>query len=80
MLKHHAKDCFKINDKQNIIMLKSKKANILNSKMRKKKTKWPFLVYADFESILVPQNNEKQNTKESCTNKYQKYIACSYGY
>ena len=34
----------------------------------------------DFESILVPQDNEKQNLNESSTNKYQKHVACSYGY
>ena len=28
----------------------------------------------------MPQNNRKQNREESCTNKYQKHIACSYGY
>ena len=31
-------------------------------------------------SILVPENNEKQNLEESSANKYQKHIACSYGY
>ena len=29
---------------------------------------------------LVAENNGKQNPKESYTNKYQKHIACSYGY
>ena len=37
-------------------------------------------MYADFESILVPEGNRKQNPEESYTNKYQKYIACIYGY
>ena len=40
----------------------------------------PFTIHANFESILVPEDNEKQNPKESYTNKYQKHIACSYGY
>ena len=40
----------------------------------------PFIVYADFQSILVPINNGKQNPEESYTNKYQKHIVCSYGY
>ena len=31
-----------------------------------------FMIYADFESILVPEDNGKQNPKESYTNKYQK--------
>ena len=39
-----------------------------------------FIIYADFECILLSEDNEKQNTEESCTNKYQKHIACSYGY
>ena len=38
------------------------------------------MIYADFESILVPKDNGKQNSKQSYTNKYQKHIACSYGY
>ena len=33
-----------------------------------------------FESILVPEDNVKQNPNESYTNKYQKHVACSYGY
>ena len=41
------------------------------------------MIYADFESILVPVvpgDNRKQNPNESYTNKYQKHIAFSYGY
>ena len=38
------------------------------------------MIYADFESILVPEDNGKQNPEESYTNRYQKHIACSYGY
>ena len=40
----------------------------------------PFMIYADFESVLVPEDNEKQNPNESYTTKYQKHIGCSYGY
>ena len=39
-----------------------------------------FIIYADFESILVSENNGKLNLEESYTNKYQKHIACSYDY
>ena len=42
--------------------------------------KSPFIIYADFGSILVPENIEEQNPKESYTNKYQKKTTCSYGY
>ena len=38
------------------------------------------MIYADFESTLVPGDNGKQNSKESYTNKYQRHIACSNGY
>ena len=44
-----------------------------------RKIKPPFIIYADFYSILVPEDNGKQNLAESYTNKYQKYVACSYG-
>ena len=33
-----------------------------------------------FESILVPEKNEKQKPDESYTKKYQKHAACSYSY
>ena len=38
------------------------------------------MIYADLESILVPENNGKQNLNKSCTKKYQKQIDCSYDY
>ena len=38
------------------------------------------MIYAGFESILVPEDNVKQNPIQYDTNKYQKHVACSYGY
>ena len=38
------------------------------------------MIYADFESILVPYDNGKKNPNESYTEKYQKHVAFSYGY
>ena len=38
------------------------------------------MIYADFESILAPEDNEKQTPEECHVKKYQKYLACSYGY
>ena len=35
--------------------------------------------YANFEGVLLPQDNEKQHTGESQTNNYRKHVACSYG-
>ena len=36
------------------------------------------MVYADLESVLVPQDNSKENPKETYWIKYQKYVASSY--
>ena len=41
------------------------------------------MIYADFESIIVPEDNGKQNPNESYTNKYQKHATYHiqiYGY
>ena len=38
------------------------------------------MIYADFESILGSRDNRKQILNDSYTNKYQKHVACSYGY
>ena len=37
------------------------------------------MIYSDFKSVLVTENNEQQNSNESYTSMYQKH-ACSYGY
>ena len=78
ILKRHIKDCFKINGKQRIIMPEN--GAFIKFKNCERKMKSAFIVYADFEIILVLEDNRKQNTEESYTNKYQKYIACCYGY
>ena len=39
-----------------------------------------FKIFVDFEIILVPEDNGKQNSNESYTSQYQKRVACSYGY
>ena len=57
-----------------------KKGQYIKFKNYERKIKSPFMIYADFESILVPENNGKQSPKESYTNKYQKHIACICGY
>ena len=40
------------------------------------------MIYADFENILAPEDNWKQNRSDSYTNKYQvhaaTYITCDY--
>ena len=79
ILKCHTNDCFKLNGKQKIKMttkgeyvrFKNYERNIIKS---------PFMIYTDFENILVSENNKKQNPNKSYTKKCQKHIACSFGY
>ena len=78
ILKRHIKNCLRINDKQRIIMLKRGEYNKFKTYDRKIKS--PLIIYAGFESILVAEDNRKQNPEESYTNKYQKHVACSHGY
>ena len=77
-LKCHIKDCFKINDKQTIKM--PKKGAYIKFKDFERKIKSPFMIYVDFESILVPKDNGKQNPNESYTSQCKKHVTCSYGY
>ena len=39
-----------------------------------------FMIYVDFESILVPEDKRNQNPKETYKNIFQKHIAWTYGY
>ena len=78
ILNRHVKDCFKVNGKKTIKM--PKKGEYVKFKNFERKIKSPFMIYVDFESILVPEDNGKQNPNESYTNKYQKHAANSYGY
>ena len=73
-LKCHIKGCFNINGKETIKM--PKKGECIKFKNFGRKIKSPFIIYADFESILVPKDNWKKNANESYTNKYQKHVAC----
>ena len=67
--KCHIKDCFKINGKQTIKM--PKKGEYIKFKTFEKKKKSPFMIHADFDSILVPEEDGKQKPNESYTNNYQ---------
>ena len=58
----------KINGKQTVKILK--KSEYVKFKKFERKWKLPFIIYADFESILVPEDKGKQNPNESYTKKY----------
>ena len=57
-----------------------KKDEYVKFKNFDRKITLPYMIYVDFESILVPEDNEKQNPNESYTDKYQKHVACSCSY
>ena len=50
-----------------------KKREYVKFKNLERKIKPPFMIYADFERIFVPQDNGKQNPEESYKNKYEKW-------
>ena len=47
-----------------------KKLESIKSKNYERKIESPFIIYADFESNLVPENNRKKIQGESYTCKY----------
>ena len=55
-----------------------KKGDYFKFRNHERKIKSLFIIYGDTENALMPEDNEKQNPKESYTNKHQKYIACNY--
>ena len=77
-LKCHIKDFFEINGKNRIKM--PNKGEYVRFKIFERKIKSRFMLYTDFQNILVLKGNGKENPNEFYTNKYQKYIACSYDY
>ena len=77
-LKCHIKHNFKINGKKAITT--PKKGEYIKFINFGRKIKSPFMINADFKSILVPEYNGKQNPNENYTNKYKKHDASSYGY
>ena len=62
ILKCHVKNCFKINGNKMIKM--PKKGKYFRFKNYERKIKSPIMIYVDFESILVPEHNKKQNPDE----------------
>ena len=59
------------------------KSEYVRFKNYERKIKSPFVIYADFESILrfwESKDHWKENPDESYTNKYKKHVACSHGY
>ena len=61
ILKSHIKDCFKINGKQRFIM--SKKGEYVKFRNYERKIESLFMIHADFEIILVLEDNKSKIQK-----------------
>ena len=61
-VKCHMNDSFKINAKQRVEM--SKNGEYVKFKNYKREIKLPQMIYADFDIIVVPEYNRKQNPGE----------------
>ena len=75
--KHFSNGCFNFKEKVELPSEKDSKEYVQFNSCQKMLKK-PFVIYADFESILEPIHycaNEKENTF-----KYQKHTACGYAY
>ena len=51
----------------------TKKSEYVKFKNYERKTNSPFIIYADFESSLVTEDNGKQNQKEPLQTNIKKY-------
>ena len=79
MLQKHKPDCMTLNDGQAVEL--PKEGSSISFNHIKKTMLIPFVIYADFESLVPKYETEKEFTENSSwTRKHQKHIACSYGY
>src|SRR5258708_32371743 len=78
-LNEHNPNCIKINEVQAVKL--PQKGSFIKFKNLKNTLDVPFIIYADFESILVPLEKDN-NTKlhNTSTNKTHEHIPCSFDY
>ena len=81
ILLNHVNNCLKINGKQAISMPKEGE-NILKFNNYNKQLPVPFVIYADFEAIMIPVEKTKEYECEdgSYTKDYQTHEDCGCGY
>ena len=76
VLECHIKNCFANNHIKSVF--RPEQGQYINFKNSKRLIKGPFIIYGDFECVLIPSNDNIDfglNTKE-----YQDHIVWSYGY
>ena len=76
VLIEHKETCLKINGKQTVIL----RAGSFKFKNHFKELAAPFEIYAGFESLLKGVSVSDRNNNTLYTEKYQKYIPCSFTY
>ncbi|CAB3982135.1 Gastrula zinc finger [Paramuricea clavata] len=79
-LEKHRETCLQVNGVQTTKF--PKEGTKIKFKNHRNSMPVPFVIYADFESILVPEekNDKSENSEdESRTNRYQTHQACSFG-
>lgn len=76
MLRNHQKFCLEISSRQSIKMVEKGSSTKFSRCSRQLMA--PLIIYADFESDVVDSKEGKFD--DSCSDKYQDHVACSYGY
>lgn len=76
MLRNHQKFCLEISSRQSIKMVE--KGSSIKFSRCSRQLMAPLIIYADFESDVVDSKEGKFD--DSCSDKYQDHVACSYGY
>lgn len=75
----HKSTCMEVNGDQSINM-PSPENSILKFQNYHKQLQAPFIIYADFESILEKIPGCQPNNTQSFTEKYQEHVDCGYRY
>jgi hypothetical protein len=78
-LAKHRETCLEVNGVQAIKL--PKEGTKIKFKNHKNQLPVPFVIYADFESLLVSDRERRmdEDVEESYTNRYQTHHACSFG-
>ena len=79
ILNEHEYICIQVNGTQ-AVKMPDKDNNILKFNNFHKQQLVPFVIYADFESIIEKISGCKPNNDKSYTEAYQKHTDCGYGY
>jgi hypothetical protein len=79
VLEKHKETCLEVNGVQAVRL--PKEGTKIKFKNHRNSMPVPFVIYADFESILVPEEKKDvgKDEDESHTNRYQTHQACSFG-